>query len=103
MHDLISKHSSIQDSVNIESLATQNIAFRISDEISVNPNDVMHTAYNLLESESTTILGICQRKKGIHPPKKQNDPGGHTNATQLQRNEKKAKAKAKPTTKTRPE
>ena len=60
MHDLISKHSSIQDSVNIESLATQNIAFRISDGISVNPNDVIHTAYNFLESESTTILGICQ-------------------------------------------
>ena len=60
MHDLISKHSSIQDSVNIESQATQNIAFRISDGISVNPNDVIHTAYNFLESESTTILGICQ-------------------------------------------
>jgi len=63
MHDLISKHRSIQDSVNIESLATQNIAFRISDGISVNPNDVIHTAYKFLESESTTILCICQPKK----------------------------------------
>ena len=60
MHDLISKQSSIKDSINVESLATQNIAFKIADGISVNPNDVTHTAYNFLKRESTTILGIRQ-------------------------------------------